>query len=52
MPHPNARPCLLRFTCNGHDYKLEYPSIQQAEKALKSWVKKSKIEDAKIVITR
>jgi hypothetical protein len=52
MPNPNSRPCVLRFTHNGHSYQIEYPSIQQGQKAMQSWLKKSKIENVKIVVTR
>jgi|LauGreDrversion4_2_1035121.scaffolds.fasta_scaffold5357228_1 hypothetical protein len=52
MPHPKSRPCLLRFTYNGHDYSIEYPSISQAEKAMKIWIKKAKIQNANVVTTR
>jgi hypothetical protein len=43
---------MLRFSYNGNDYNIEYPSIYQAEKALSLWLKKAKIQNAKIVVTR
>lgn len=52
MPSSKSRPCLLQFSYNGFDYSIGYPSILQAEKAMTSWLKKSGMKDAKIVVTR